>query len=138
MSKRKEEKIQVVCWCALGSDDMIRLRLADEDSDAGITVSFTPEQFTFLLSHRQITAPGEVCNPDVFGKIKVTETRTIRLPDDLKYDREKQENWLRVAAAEDGWEVNPYLRSQNSVTGNDQSGYFAHYTVFKHVDKEPE
>ena len=67
------------------------------------------------------------------GKKKVTEPRTAIAPKSIpSHSRDELRAWLQENRQEDGWIIDSYLGSQNSVT-RDQGETVLRYSVFKYV-----
>ena len=88
------------------------------------------------LSHVEVE--GQVSGLDTGGKTKVREQRTVVVAEDIgRKPKEQLEDWLIRNCSEDGWILNTYLGSQNSVVYDHPSKkYTINYSVYKYVDQE--
>jgi hypothetical protein len=77
-----------------------------------------------------VEAPAEVRRLDVVGKKKISERRSVICPIST-YDKEILKVWLIENCKEDGWELDAYLGSQNSV-GYVKDGTKLNYSVFRY------
>jgi len=115
------------------ADDVINLRISDEKSsiefvDLKISLSDFALAITGLSS---ISAQGEVRGLERIGKERVYESRSINCP--IKsYNKEILREWLEKNAQEDGWILNSYLGSQNSVAHKDDCTIL-NYSVTKYI-----
>lgn len=82
--------------------------------------------------------PAEVRGLDLVGLKHVWERRSCSLPDELSHKRgEDQEEWIRINRQEEGWIVDPVLRSRNSTSHDHKTGITtAHYSVHKYIKPE--
>ncbi len=123
--------------CSRDSHDRFTIRIRDEGAvNASFEVTLTPENFAYLVSSMIVKAKATVRRPDLFGKKRISERRSIKCP--LRgHGREPLKKWLIDNCQEDGWELDPYLGSQGSVTflvGED--GCMLNYRVQRWEDKD--
>lgn len=115
---------------------MVNVSLRDEASGIQfVDMQMTMENYAQLvtgLSHVEIE--GEVRGLENVGKRKIRESRSVVCPLDT-YDKEKLREWLLANKAEDGWEIEAYLGSQDSVRSMN-GGTMLKYTVRKYVDDD--
>ena len=128
-------KIKANISISRSSNDMVNLTLADEASgiqfvDMQISLSDYARIITGL-SHVEIE--GEVRGLENVGKLKVRETRRVICPLDT-YDRSILREWLVTTQAEDGWTIDGYLGSQNSITQH-EGRRVLNYAVYKFVEQ---
>jgi len=84
-----------------------------------------------LTGHSYCTIEGEVGGLSNVGKTKVMERRTLECP--LSgYGKGEDETWLIANGQEEGWILDSYLGSQNSVSHKDGKK-FLNYSVHKYV-----
>ena len=85
------------------------------------------------LSERPINGLANIGG--VLGHRKVSEDRMVSVPPGVSpYGREEGEKWIEENCQEEGWIVDPSLRSQRSYTRVDGVEHFR-YRVFKYVDE---
>ncbi len=118
------------------SDETIRFQI--EDAASHITFfsgSMTPEAFGSAitgLSHQEIEF--NVRGTQHIGKKRVTERRSVLCP--LKtYDRDLLRQWLNENMEEEGWMIDDYLGSQNSIV-REGGEVRLNYRVIKYVNQE--
>jgi hypothetical protein len=116
-----------------GSDDMVRIRFRDESSGIEFaSVALTLEKFAHAITgFAGCRGELEVHGLDWVGKQRVTEQRQIECPLD-SYDREKLREWLENNAQEEGWILNSYLGSQDSISRNSGKTVL-NYSVRKYI-----
>ena len=118
------------------SRDVIRVRIRDEASGIEfVSLEMTPHDALLAITGMsEMDAECEVHGLQYVGKTRVTELRTIECPLD-PYDRKALAEWLKANAQEDGWIVQTYLGSQNSVRRlGDKT--LLQYSVRKYVETE--
>ena len=116
------------------SKGTIELTITDESSrEQFCQLTMSPEQFGMAITGLYTTdIDMSVGNLDCIGKQKVTEKRSITLPF-LTYDHGKIKSWLHENAKEDGWEINDYLGSRDSIRYNESGQIVVNYIVFKYI-----
>ena len=114
--------------------ETIELTIRDEASREELCrITMSPAQFGKAITGLYTTdIDMAVGNLDRIGKQKVTEPRSIILPFST-YDHGKIKSWLHENAKEDGWEINDYLGSQNSISFNKDDQLAVNYSVFKYI-----
>lgn len=115
---------------------LISITIVDENSRIEfIDAEISYENFTQAitgLGHQEMEI--EVRGLDRVGKKVVCEDRIIECP--LKtHDRNVYRAWLDDNAQEEGWLLNSYLGSQNSISYKDGKTILR-YRVTKYVDQE--
>ncbi len=120
------------------SDDTIRFQIEDAASRiVFFSGSMKPEAFGSAitgLAYQDIEF--KIRGARHIGKIVVTEKRSVLCP--LKtYDRELLRQWLVENMKEEGWTLNPYLGSQNSIV-REGGELRLNYSVIKYVEQEEE
>jgi hypothetical protein len=112
----------------------ISIRIQDEKS----LVTFFDGEMSLTDFAQAITGfsdqpiPAEVRGLDFLGKTRVREDRTIECPLDT-CKKEELEQWLHENAQEEGWTLNTYLGSQNSVKRT-EGKTILRYSVTKYVN----
>lgn len=116
-------------------DAYMSISITDANSGIKFTnVAVSLKQFIEALTGlSEVDCTHETRNTEYVGKYYVSERRTITAPR-FGYDKKAYEVWLISNAQEEGWILDPYLRSQSSVTYKDDSAIL-NYTVFKYVDQ---
>lgn len=100
-----------------------------------VDILLEAEQFAMLVTGAHISdIPLKVNGLDRVGKTKIRESRQVLLPLET-YSRDEQEKWLVDNCQEEGWILNPYLRSQSSQVRIDGTNYL-NYSVYKYIDTE--
>lgn len=98
-----------------------------------LKLSMAPADFAHVLTGMSfLPATGTVRGLAVVGKKKESEQRRTEIPNDLSYQREKAEKWLKENKQEPGWIIDPCLRSQGSIYRENEKT-FARYSVFRYV-----
>lgn len=123
------------------SADEIIIRVRCESSrNEFVEVRMTPHALGMALTGLSSVEceTGLLRNPEVVGMRKIIEPRQAIYPMDSR-NREQMQQWLIDNKQEDGWTLDTYLGSQNSIKHlHDGSGYVLKYRVFKYVnDVEP-
>lgn len=118
------------------SRDVITLEVNCEDSHTRfLQIEMTPHDFAMIITGlSRYNLEAEVLGLDRVGKVRVRESRSIVMPSST-YNRDEQEAWLKENAQEEGWILDPALRSQGS-TSSVKDGTKLNYSVYKFVEKE--
>lgn len=116
----------------------IRICVRDELSrNQFLEVEIDYAEFTEALTGMSETEIDfQVYGLENVGKLRVFEKRQIVYPD-TPYNKASMESWLIENAQEEGWIVNPYLGSQQSVIHVDGKTLL-NYTVTKFVNPDEE
>ena len=116
------------------SDNNVRIRIRDEASRVEFAViTLTVEAFGYAVTGlSEQLGDLEVRGLEFIGRKKVIEKRQIVCPIGT-YKKEELSAWLRENAKEDGWIINDYLWSQDSVSRG-SGGTLLRYNVIKYVD----
>jgi hypothetical protein len=127
-------KLKAEVTITRSSSDVIRIVIRDETSfTTFVELEMKPEEFAMAvtgLSYRP--AEMKVRGLEHVGKTRINEKRQIVCP--LKtYDKEILVAWLEDHAQEDGWILNTYLGSQNSISRNKDGETVLNYSVTKYV-----
>jgi hypothetical protein len=128
-------KIPVQITISRDSNDRIRIELRDPGAVVRFAqIYLAPHDFALALTGLSaIECEADLVALEKVGKVRVHEPRTKVCTDpSLRYDRKKLEQWLLENAQEEGWELNPYLGSQDS-TSHDPDGVKLHYWVSRWV-----
>lgn len=129
-------KIKANISISRSSNDMINFTLRDEASGIQfVDMKMTMVNYAQLitgLSHVEIE--GEVRGLANVGKRKIRESRSAICPLDT-YDKERLREWLFEFKAEDGWQIDAYLGSQNSIK-HIPEGKRLNYSVYKFVEDD--
>lgn len=131
-------KQAIPAWisCSRSNRGVFTLYIRDSDAvDSGIEVNMTAEQFALMISGMVVDdVTAELRNARNLGKKRICEERTIECP--LRgSNRDALKQWLIDNAQEDGWELDSYLGSQDSVKYRD-GGCILRYRIKKWVDKD--
>jgi len=115
----------------------IAIRIFDENSRSEfVSFEMTPHNFAVAVTGvAAVEGDFTVRGLANIGLTRVNEDRSIVCPIE-SYDKEKLAAWLLENAREDGWEIDTYLGSQNSVIRNER-GTVLNYRVFKFVEPTP-
>ena len=118
------------------SSGMINIRIRDESSrNEFINLKISPENFGLALTGlSEMECYAEVNKLSIVGKYKVTEKRSVECPVDT-YDKSVLSEWIINNCQEEGWELNTYLGSQNSVVYRNNQRVL-NYSVVKYVEKD--
>ena len=116
--------------------DMISIRIKDCASGVTFTeVHMRPEEFSLALTGLSYQdAELRINGLEFVGKKCIREERRILCPLNT-YDRELLTKWLNENAQEEGWIVDTYLGSKNSIAHIKDTMYL-NYSVVKYVDME--
>ena len=117
------------------SDDTVRIRFRDVASNIEFAEAImTPEAFGYAITGlSEMEADLRVSGLQNVGKKRIVEQRQIDCP--LKtFRKEELRAWLRENAQEEGWILNDYLGSQNSVSYPDGKTLLR-YSVTKYVEE---
>lgn len=125
ISRHSKNKIYITIQDELSNQKFIDIELTHKQFSEAITgLSFVECEF-------QVSALERI------GKKKVTEQRSIIYTGNHSYNKTSQEQWLLNNAQEEGWSINYYLGSHNSIKYNQQdSTTTLNYSVYKYVDVE--
>lgn len=117
------------------SDGTYRLEISDSRSImTSVEVSLTAEQVAKMVTGAYAGDVQVTCRrPDLFGKVRIKERRQVFCPI-TTYDKAALEEWLLANYHEDGWEVDPYLGSQNS-TKTVEGGQLLNFKVERWTDE---
>jgi hypothetical protein len=113
---------------------VIRIAIEDDLSgarfvEAEVTLAHFAEALTGMAF---IPVDLRVAGLGVIGKQRVTEPRSIECPLHT-YNKDELTQWLVDNAQEEGWKLNTYLGSQNSVVRRDDKTVL-NYSVTKYVE----
>lgn len=115
------------------------LRIQDSRSRAILLEQeFSFEEFARMLLN-EVTLPvryATLRGLSVIGKLRVAQRRKVGRRGASACEEDAEE-WLRKNCQEEGWHLNPALRSQNSVESH-ENGVIYNYEVFKFVDVDKE
>ena len=116
------------------SKGTIELTIYDEASREQLCrLTMSHEQFGMAVTGLSTTdIDMSVGNLSRIGKRKVTEKRSVILPFSI-YVHGKIKSWLHENAKEDGWEINDYLGSRDSLRYNESGKVVVNYSVFKYI-----
>jgi hypothetical protein len=120
------------------SDDTITFKVIDDASRGQfLELRMTPADLGMALTGLGfVHVNGVVRELHNVGLKKVTERRSKRCP--LKsYDKAALRKWLAANCKEDGWAIDDYLGSQNSVAHNNDGSCTLNYSVFRY-EAQPE
>lgn len=110
--------------------------VCSESNTKFVHVRLTAEQFGMMVTGAyQSGIKIVVQDLDRVGKQKVIEHRQMVHPESYS-NREAREQFLIDNAQEEGWILNPSLRSQQSVQYRGDAGTILCYTVHKYIDIE--
>lgn len=88
-----------------------------------------------ITGHAEIECEMEVKGLDKVGKVRVVEPRSKECPLPSYSGRGILGQWLKENGQEEGWTIDHYLGSQNSIgTLTDSDGCILNYYVFKYVE----
>lgn len=118
------------------SSDQIRISINDEFSRERVALlTLGLSDYALLITGQAyISGNVEYGNLANVGKRKVIEKRQVTVPG-LGYSKDAAEEWLRQNAQEDGWILDPTLRSQGSLSHGD-GGSILNYSVFRYVETD--
>lgn len=129
---------QLPCEITIGrnSRDVIGIEVMDARSRQLVArIEMTPADFAMALTGlAHIEATYKHGNLSVVGMKKVSETRSIEYVGDRFAAKDVMVEWLKANAAEEGWSIDSYLGSQNSVVHRDDKTLL-NYRVFKYVQE---
>lgn len=129
-------KINAQMTISCRSDNMVCVTVKCTDSHMKfLELEFTPADFGMMitgLSHVSATA-AEVRGLENVGKERITERRSVVCPLEC-YDRNELRKWLTQNCEEEGYTLNTYLGSQNSVV-REPKGQRLNYSVSRFVDR---
>lgn len=118
------------------SKDEVHIVVRDKPSrvkflDLNLTLTNFAEVLTGLS---EVEVEGEVFDLDVIGKPLVRERRSVVLPIGLYlYNKMKVVDYLIEHHQEDGWNMDLYLGSQNSIVYDSATGlHTVNYHVFRY------
>lgn len=123
ISRDSKDRINIEIICKESRARFLQLELSLEEYAQVITG----------LSHVEVE--GKVNGLDVVGKTRVKEQRNITVGQDIgRQPKEQLKDWLIKNCGEDGWILDTYLGSQNSVVYNGVDKYTINYSVYKYVE----
>ena len=120
------------------SSDRVVIQLYDE----GARVRFAEFDMSRECYAQAITGlarvEGELTVRDLekVGKQLFAERRSIAAPN-LGHDNARYMEWLLANAAEEGWEIDPYLGSQNSINHSGDGTVTLNYIARKYEEPTP-
>jgi len=117
------------------SDNTVRIAVRDEASRIEfVELSMSLEAFGSVVTGLGARpAEMDVRGLEHVGKKQVTERREVLCPL-CEYNRRVLQEWLWLNAQEDGYTLNSYLGSQDSVQ-HTENGTLLRYSVTKYVDE---
>jgi hypothetical protein len=116
------------------SRDLISIRLRDSASRIEfVDVTMSLDDFARAVTGlSEISAKAELRGLEHVGKTKQIEQRRVECP--IKsYSRDVLQNWLEENCQEEGWIINSYLGSQNSISYKDDKTII-NYSVYRYID----
>jgi hypothetical protein len=116
------------------SRDLISIRLRDSASRIEfVEVTMSLDDFARAVTGlSEISAKAELRGLEHVGKTKQIEQRRVECP--IKsYSRDVLQNWLEENCQEEGWIINSYLGSQNSISYKDDKTII-NYSVYRYID----
>ena len=128
-------KIKTTLTITKRSSGEVVIKITDETSGCHLVeISLSPEVFAnCLLGQAEMECEATVGSLQNIGKQRVTERRTVTYPG-AEYDREVLKQWLMRNCQEDGWVLDSYLGTKQSVSHNEGVTNL-HYHVYKFVEK---
>ena len=124
-----------------GYTEHINISIKDRASRTEfVDLAMSLEDFALCLTGRSsVPATGEVRGLANIGLMKEVESRTARCPLQT-FDRATLEQWLVDNCQEEGWILNPSLRSQHSIGHAHASDgtRLLRYSVIRYVPKGSE
>lgn len=119
------------------SSDEVNIRIHDSASGLEfVDIQMTLENYAMLITGlSRVEAIGEVRGLDKVGKRRVNEQRSVVCPIG-GYDKKVFQQWLIDNCQEEGWELDSYLGSQNSLGLNDKGERVLNYSVRKYVEDD--
>lgn len=130
------KKINARLSISYPNTDCVSIRLHDEESGIEFfDADISHEEFSRALSSlsQRPFLHAEVRGSEYLGKRRITEPRTAPVPD--SYDREFLTQYVKDNMQEDGWILNAYLGSQNSIY-RENGQTMARYSVTRYEDVE--
>lgn len=117
------------------NQDEIVIRITDDASRTQfVKASLDPHSYAMLITGlSEVEAECEVNNLDRVGKQKIIERRSIECPLNT-YSKDELKAWLLENAQEEGWMLDTYLGSQDSVGCSTNGGRILRYHVFKFIE----
>ena len=99
------------------SDNRVYIKIEDKNSHIQfVDASMSLEDFaSAIIGMGMQKLDMEVRGLKNVGKVRVTEKRSIQCPLNT-YDKNELKEWLVDNAQEQGWIINTYLGSQNSIS----------------------
>ncbi len=124
------------------SRDIVRILIKDTLSKVKVCeVSLSLEDYAQIITGlSEVEGDVEYGNLLAVGKQKVVESRQAFCPAKERYSlpAEEAKAYLLEHCQEEGWTIDTYLGSKNSVTAtctsNGLSGYTINYKVYKYVE----
>jgi hypothetical protein len=118
------------------SDDKICIEVEDEASGVKFLVAeIEPYDFAQLITGLHgVKAQCHVKGLDFVGRKKVREARSVICGID-SYNNDKLREWLLENCQEEGWIIDSYLGSQNSIS-RCHEGTRLNYSVYRYQDFE--
>lgn len=125
-------KIPCKLTISRNSNDVITLSVRDDiSSNVVCEASIQLVEFAHLMTGlAEIEAMAEWRNTEFIGMSKITERRSLECPLDC-YDRSALQKWLIKNGQEEGWMLDSYLGSQNSI-GRRNDKVLLNYSVFRY------
>lgn len=128
-------KIPIALSISCTNSNEILIEIRDNNSRVIFCeCTVAPGDFALALTGRgYISATAEIRGLEYVGKTYVREKRVITAPN-LGYEKEKYQEWLRDHGQEEGWIVDDYLGSRDSVSF-EKEGVVLRYSVYKYIEK---
>lgn len=118
------------------SKDLVGIRVkCDKSRITFLELELTLEEYAQVITGlSEVEVSGVVRGLQSVGKEKIGEPRSVVLPKGLyNYDKKPVVEYLEKNHQEEGWTLDLYLGSQESITHDQHTGdYTANYTVYRY------
>ena len=131
-----KNQFDVSVTCSRDSNDRFTMRVRDVGAvNAAIEITMTPQQFAYMISSMVVDAKATIMRPELFGKVRISESREVECPISSSAGRETLKQWLIDNRQENGWELDAYLGSQTSVKPTGSNSCILRYRVMRWKEK---
>ena len=137
MRKTLKGKLTISRVMSNREDDYVEIRIEDEVSGVEfVSINLSMEQYGHAVagtSYQDIEYTAR--DMDCIGKVKEHEVAKVSIPKELGYNRKGAEDYVKANYQRDGWYLDSYLGSQNSIVGNGNV-YYANISYYRYVEQQ--
>lgn len=137
MRKTLKGKLTISRAMSNREDDYVEIRIEDEVSGVEfVSINLSMEQYGHAVagtSYQSIEYTAR--DMDCIGKVKEREAARVPIPSPLAYNRQGAEEYVKANFQREGWILDSYLGSQNSITGTGVD-YYANISYYRYVEQQ--